>query len=185
MAPQSACSFTVSISAVLNEILRGFLISFADMIQRIQSIFMGLAAVWAVAMVILDPVYFEMVASDTMYELKGQGLFLITELEPQLSSYPVLAVLALLAIIPMGAILRFKDRKLQMKLMRLNMLLALGFVGLAVFYIDRSQNLIGEETDITPSVWFYSVAIPIIFSFLANRFIKKDDDMVRSADRLR
>lgn len=146
---------------------------------------MGLAAAWSVVMIIADPVFFEMVSSDRMFELKSQGLFMISDLQPQLSSYPVLAVLALLAIIPMGAILRFKDRKLQMKLMRLNMLLALGFIGLAVFYIDRSQNLIGEETDITPSIWFYSVAIPIICSFLANRFIKKDDDMVRSADRLR
>jgi uncharacterized membrane protein YhaH (DUF805 family) len=165
--------------------LKMFLISFAGMIQRIQSIFMALAAVWAILMIIVDPVYFEMIASDKMYELKGQGLFLLSDIEPQLSSYPVLALLALLAIVPMGAILRFKDRKLQMKLMRLNMILALGFIGLAVFYIDRSQALIGEETDIIPSIWFYTSAVPILFSILANRFIKKDEDLVKAADRLR
>jgi hypothetical protein len=161
------------------------LISFAGMIQRIQSIFMLLAAAWPITMIIVDPVYFEMLGSDKQYLLKGQGLFLVGDAQSILSSYPVIAILALLAIIPLGSILRFKFRKLQMKLMRLNLLLALGFVGLAVFYIDRSQNLIGEETDITPSIWFYTIALPIIFSFLANRFIKKDEDLLKSADRLR
>ena len=146
---------------------------------------MALAAIWAIVMIIVDPVYFEMLASDKLYLLQGQGLFIFGDQDPQLSSYPVLALLALLAIIPMGAILRFKDRKFQMKLMRLNMILSLGFIGLAVFYIDRSQALIGEETDIAPSIWFYTSVLPILFSFLANRFIKKDDEMVRAADRLR
>lgn len=146
---------------------------------------MALAAIWAVVMIAVDPVYFELVASDSMFVIKGQGLYTVGAFEPQLTSYPVIAVLALLAVIPMGAILRFKNRKLQMKLMRLNMILALGFIGLAVFYIDRSQTLIGEETDILPSIWFYSSALPILFSFLANRFIKKDEDLVKAADRLR
>ena len=146
---------------------------------------MALAAIWAVVMIVVDPVYFEMVTDDTMYLIKGQGLSILGTSELKLTSYPVLAILALLAIIPMGAILRFKYRKLQMKLMRLNMILALGFIGLAVFYIDRSQSLIGEETDILPSIWFYSTALPILFSFLANRFIQKDEDLVKAADRLR
>ena len=159
--------------------------SFASMIQRIQSIFMALCSVWAITMILVDPIYFTLLSSDNLYNLKGLGLFLSGDVAPQITSYPVIGVLALLGVLPIGAMLRFKNLKLQMKLMRLNMLLGLAFITLTVFYIDRSQILIGEETETTPSFWFLSSVMPIIFSVLAIRFMKKDENLLKAADRLR
>lgn len=86
---------------------------------------------------------------------------------------------ALLAVI---TIVLFKNRKLQFVLNRVNMLLNLFLLG---FFVYRSLNLSGEISVSEKGIGMLIPVFSIVFLVLANRAIKKDEDLVKSVDRLR
>ncbi|CAM3549020.1 DUF4293 domain-containing protein [Zobellia roscoffensis] len=88
-------------------------------------------------------------------------------------------VSALLALV---AIVLFKNRKNQFVVNRLNMILNLFLLG---FFVYRSLNLSGEISVSEKGIGMLIPIISIVFLVLANRAIKKDEDLVKSVDRLR
>ncbi len=86
---------------------------------------------------------------------------------------------ALLAII---AILRYTDRKQQFVLNRFNMLLNLFLLG---FFVFRSLNISGEMAISEKGIGMLVPVFSIVFLVLANKAIKRDEDLVKSVDRLR
>jgi hypothetical protein len=86
---------------------------------------------------------------------------------------------ALLAIV---ALLQFKNRKNQFVLNRLNMILSLFLLG---FFVYRSLNISGETSVSEKGIGMLIPVFSIVFLVLANRAIKKDEDLVKSVDRLR
>ena len=87
---------------------------------------------------------------------------------------------AILAII---SIFNFKNRKSQFILGRLNMILNLILLG---FFVYRILNSPGEANGVSEKgVGIYLPVISIVFLVLANRAIQKDEDLVKSVDRLR
>ncbi|MRI02142.1 DUF4293 family protein [Kriegella sp. EG-1] len=88
-------------------------------------------------------------------------------------------VSAVLAIIAIGL---FKNRKNQFVVNRLNMILNLFLLG---FFVYRSLNLSGESNISEKGIGMLIPIVSIVFLVLANRAIKKDEDLVKSVDRLR
>ena len=88
-------------------------------------------------------------------------------------------VSALLALV---AIVIYKKRKNQFVLNRLNMILNLFLLG---FFVYRSLNLSGEISVSEKGIGVLIPVISIVLLVLANRAIKKDEDLVKSVDRLR
>ncbi len=86
---------------------------------------------------------------------------------------------ALLALI---AIVFYKRRKNQFVINRLNLLLNLFLLG---FFVYRSLNLSGETPVSEKGIGMLIPVISIVLLVLANRAIKKDEDLVKSVDRLR
>lgn len=86
---------------------------------------------------------------------------------------------ALLAVI---SILRFKHRKQQFVLNRFNILLHLFLLG---FFVVRSLNLSGETPVSEKGIGMLIPIFSIVFLVLANKAIKRDEDLVKSVDRLR
>ena len=86
---------------------------------------------------------------------------------------------ALLALI---AIVLFKKRQNQFVVNRLNMILNLFLLG---FFVYRSLNLSGEASVSEKGIGMLIPVISIVLLALANRAIKKDEDLVKSVDRLR
>ncbi len=86
---------------------------------------------------------------------------------------------ALLAII---AILRFTDRKQQFVLNRFNILLNLFLLG---FFVYLSLNISGETAVSEKGIGMLIPIFSIVFLVLANKAIKRDEDLVKSVDRLR
>jgi len=81
------------------------------------------------------------------------------------------------------SILYFKKRQHQFVLNRLTILLNLILLGLLVY---RSLNLSGETVQVSEKgIGMFLPIVAIVFLALANRAIKKDEDLVKSADRLR
>ncbi|PKA97174.1 uncharacterized protein DUF4293 [Flavobacteriaceae bacterium MAR_2009_75] len=86
------------------------------------------------------------------------------------------------AVLALIAILLFKKRKNQFVINRLNLLLNLFLLG---FFVYRSLNLSGDTSVSEKGIGMLIPVISIVFLVLANRAIKKDEDLVKSVDRLR
>lgn len=86
------------------------------------------------------------------------------------------------AVLALVAILMYKNRKNQFVVNRLNMILNLFLLG---FFVYRSLNLSGETSVSEKGIGMLIPVFSIVFLVLANRAIKKDEDLVKSVDRLR
>ncbi len=80
------------------------------------------------------------------------------------------------------SILNFKKRQLQFVLNRLAIIL--NFVLLGVF-VYRSLSLPGETLVSEKGIGVLLPIISIVFLVMANKAIKRDEDLVKSVDRLR
>ncbi|KPM30648.1 Hypothetical protein I595_3144 [Croceitalea dokdonensis DOKDO 023] len=86
------------------------------------------------------------------------------------------------AVLAVIAITLYKNRKNQFVVNRLNMILNLFLLG---FFVYRSLNLSGETAVSEKGIGMLIPVFSIVLLVLANRAIKKDEDLVKSVDRLR
>jgi hypothetical protein len=82
------------------------------------------------------------------------------------------------------SIISFKKRQTQFVANRLNMILNLILLGLFVYH---SLNLSGESASVVSEkgIGMFLPIVAIVLLVLANKAIKKDEDLVKSVDRLR
>ncbi|RZN76603.1 MAG: DUF4293 family protein, partial [Winogradskyella sp.] len=86
------------------------------------------------------------------------------------------------ALLSLISIFSFKNRKSQFVLGRLNIIL--NFILLGVF-VYQSLSLSGETLVSEKGIGMILPIFSIVFLVLANKAIKKDEDLVKSVDRLR
>ncbi len=108
-------------------------------------------------------------------DAKGEEFFAAYDILVSALFY-IIAGLALLSIF------LFKNRKNQFVVNRLNLILNLFLLG---FFVYRSLNLSGETLVSEKGIGMLIPVFSIVFLVLANRAIKKDEDLVKSVDRLR
>ena len=103
------------------------------------------------------------------------------------SSTSLMVVCFFSMLISLIVILMFKKRQLQIKLSQLNLFVQVILVALIFFLIDEAAKSIGntEGIIIEYGIGTYLSLIPMIFIYLAIRGIKKDEALVRAADRIR
>lgn len=80
------------------------------------------------------------------------------------------------------AIFKFKNRKLQFVLGRLSILINFILLGILVYF---TQNLSGEINVSEKGIGLLIPVFTIVLVVLANKAIKKDEELVKSVDRLR
>ena len=98
-------------------------------------------------------------------------------------SQPVAISLFMVSVvITLITIFAFKKRKLQFVLGRINILLNFVLLG---FFAYWSLSLPGEMDISEKGIGMLLPIISIVFIALANKAIKKDEDLVKSVDRLR
>lgn len=143
------------------------------MIQRIQSIFLLLAGLAAFSLFKLpfantaeaqaDSALF----ADTLFNIQDNGL--------------MLGLFVLCGVLLLATIFLFNNRQLQMKLTLASLLIALVASGLMAFHwMQDAAAAIAQ-----PAAGVAMPLLILIFSVLAHRFIKKDENLVRSTSRLR
>lgn len=136
------------------------------MLQRIQSVYLFFA--FLVSAVLPFVFYLWIDAKETK-------VFFMTNI-----IYTVLFGLsATLAIL---SLMTYKKRQQQFVMNRLNMILNLILLGLFVY---RTLSLSGETTVSEKGIGMFLPVLSIFLLALANRAIKKDEDLVKSVDRLR
>lgn len=158
------------------------------MIQRIQTVYLSISALCAAIPVMLSAVLVSLSSGDSVYQLRPLGIYLVNEGVPALvlNAYPLAAASVLIIILSLYAIFQFSNRKFQIILARVGQLAHLLQVGLVMLYMGKMEELAGAtEVQGSPSLWLLLPCIGLITSFLAVRAIQKDDELVRSADRLR
>jgi hypothetical protein len=92
-------------------------------------------------------------------------------------------ILALVPVISLITVFLYKNRKLQIKFTIGLITLIIAKI-LTVFYY--SNHVINEfNAELVPGINLVYPFLSLIFAFLALRGIKKDDNLIRSYDRLR
>ncbi len=154
------------------------------MIQRIQSIFLLLASGSAFSL-FLDPMSFFSV--DTTVDLQNlpassmaDGVFNIHD------NIIMLVLVGIMGALALVAIFLFRNRTLQMTLSRVVIVASIIMLILTgiLFYQDY-QYMQSVDHVITGEYGLLAPLGTILFAILALVYIKKDDKLVRSMDRLR
>ena len=136
------------------------------MLQRIQTIYMIISATLLGALY----VWFPNIVSE-------EGLVVIHNDEPIM-----LGLIFGSILVTFISIFSYKKRKSQFVINRLNIILIFFLLGVFVY---RSLTLSGEILVSEKGIGVFLPIISIVFLVMANKAIKKDEDLVKSVDRLR
>ena len=136
------------------------------MLQRIQTVYMIVSALIMAALYVWFP---------TIVDQEGTIVI-------ERGEYMVLGLVFVSIALAIISILSFKKRQMQFVLNRLNIIS--NFVLLGVF-VYRSLKVSGEILVSEKGIGVLLPIISIVFLVLANKAIKKDEDLVKSVDRLR
>jgi len=144
------------------------------MIQRIQTLFLVAAslAFWALFKLPFAT------SSQSASPLFDDKIFNIND-------NTILLVLTVLGgALTLINIFLFKNRGLQLRLNYLNIIFAL-FLGAVAFWLVYSNGQSMGEIEVFDKFGLFLPLISLVFVILANVFIKKDNKLVKSMDRLR
>jgi hypothetical protein len=152
------------------------------MIQRIQSLWLLLAAAALIAIVFLPVGMFKM--PHGFYECTAFLMTQAGDVEPMKIPVWFIGALSIFgAALSLLSIFMFKGRKLQQKVvwfaLVVKLVLLLGMVGLFVYFKKYMDSWVGYG----PAVWM--PLLGIVMDFFAIKAIKKDDALVKSLDRIR
>lgn len=150
------------------------------MIQRIQSVYLFLAAITIATM------FFFPVASfygDAIYfNLKLVGISDDTYVS--INTIPLIAIALVLITLLLVSIFLFKNRLLQIRMIRFGLLLDLAFIIVIYFgYIDTVVKKADVKEEYDAGVYFPLIALVLLI--LSIRGVMADEKKIRAADRLR
>ncbi len=160
------------------------------MIQRVQSIFLVVIAILMAASTGFN--YWQKAALDGSSKIYlsaiGKAIFEQGNDKATIEYFPYtfVAILALLSCgLAIYEIFQYKNRMLQLKLGALNSLFMGATLVLMVVFINQNEDLLDPGKRVLPGIAFYMPVIAMVCNIIANRFIRKDEKLVRSADRMR
>lgn len=155
------------------------------MLQRIQSVYLFMVFVFAILFAVLPLAHFSGDASLIPLKLINYiAFFSETAFSPVWQGIVLIIIWVISLLLTVFMTFRYRNRLLQVKLGKLNILLHVGMILMAFFFIDGLRNqLDGVVLNYGAAVLF--PVISLIFILMAIKAIKKDEALVRSADRIR
>jgi hypothetical protein len=158
------------------------------MIQRIQSVFLLLLAL-SMASVIFLPIWSktdpltnqELVLTSTKLAFVTPG----SQTPAAVSTWAIAALAAGSTAVALFEIFRYRSRFTQLKLGLLNLVLIVATIGANYYYSSVGEQMLNVKLIGTFEAGFYLPTLALILNLLANRFIRRDEQLVRSMDRLR
>jgi hypothetical protein len=156
------------------------------MLQRIQSVYLLLCALCFIIAGFLPIVNYHF-GADNYYALSALGVKAYgADLGSIKMIFKPFYVLPFIVFITVYSIFKFKNRKQQLKLVHFNYLLILGYIVAMYFAMDAVEDYLdGVEKSVSHTAGFYLPVVGLAFNFLASRGIKKDEELVKSIDRIR
>ncbi|WP_139925017.1 DUF4293 family protein [Hymenobacter sp. DG01] len=158
------------------------------MIQRIQSVFLLLLAL-AMLSVLFLPIWSKtdpfsqqtlvMTATKLSYTTPAATS------PPSTSTWPIAALAAASAALALLEIFQYRNRFTQLKLGALNLLLIIGTLGAGFYYSSIGERMLNVKMLGHFEAGYYLPTLALLLNLLASRFIRRDEQLVRSMDRLR
>jgi len=171
------------------------------MLQRIQTVFLAIAAILGVLIFFFPIANFSFCAGSFDMFITGVKNLSPEELEAPiitqfLFTFFFIFMVSLLILISIGTLLLYKKRIIQMKLLRFGIMAGIVYIFLNFMLVDTvykklqatAANFYCNAESVVVNYNFFANILPIIILicfFLAFRFINKDEKLVKSADRLR
>jgi len=154
------------------------------MIQRIQSVFLLFSAIFSLLILIIPISYIGDNTGDVI-KFTIIGFYTLSDSIYQLTTinYSLIILLAVIFMINIVAIFLYKKRNIQMRLSIYSIVLNIGLLFLFFYYIYQITNGLSVKYSFS-----FSLIIPLIIltlNILAFRSIKKDDNLIKSMNRLR
>lgn len=161
------------------------------MIQRVQSVLLFLMALSMIALLFF-PIW-------VMGNPDGTELLVLNAFELRMEDPSKLVAdadwtkstwyLAALAVVSAGlslySISQYKNRLTQMKLGALNSLVILAIVALAYWTIHQSKAAVSPGAVEQFKFGFFLPLVAVVLNSAANRFIRRDEKLVRDSNRMR
>lgn len=159
------------------------------MLQRIQTLFLLGVAVCMTATAVL-PVWSFTVQGNTLELVLGQLVLKNTESNEVIQSLNMVYLLGIAvtaALVALINIFKFNDRKMQIKIALVSSLLIIIYmVFIFLFVPKQAGEMLGSEIKgFHFQIGYYLTIVALLCNILARVFIKKDEDLVRSVDRIR
>ena len=143
------------------------------MIQRIQTIYLFLASVVSGGLIFVF----------NLWNTIKEEIFVVDLFYKEIITFKVIPLMFIAsAILSLITIFLFNDRKLQFVIGRIIILINLFLLGLLIYL---SLTLSGETLVSEKGIGMFLPILAILLVVLANKAIKKDEDLVKSVDRLR
>lgn len=152
------------------------------MIQRIQSVYFLLAGLFPALLFFLTLLSFE--CGGQTYSLSAFS-FGVSGQSALHTPYGVIVFTVLSTVLPIFTIFKFSNRPLQIKLAKYTLLLQ---ALLALTFAVYAWTFVGDypqATDFTPGLGLFLWVLAVVFTILAKKSVKRDEDLVRAADRIR
>ncbi|HHT22230.1 MAG TPA: DUF4293 domain-containing protein [Bacteroidales bacterium] len=154
--------------------------------QRIQTLYFILVIGLMTAAILLPNAEFFLQEKNITYQLDSRGM---VELDEQgaakgvIGTNPLTFLFGFIIFIALYTIISFKNRRRQIRMATINLLLIIIYIAAMVIYIMVAKNKLNAIV-----TWNYPVIFPLIaliFNYLGMRGVAKDEKLVRSLDRLR
>jgi hypothetical protein len=142
------------------------------MIQRIQTVYLLIVAILSIGLIFVFDMW-------KISEVKIFALDLFSNDSILNKLVPTFFVLS--GLVALLTIFLYKNRQLQFVLGRIIILINLFLLGILIYL---SLNLPGEVSS-EKGIGMFIPTVAILFSVMANKAIRKDEDLVKSVDRLR
>ena len=152
------------------------------MIQRIQTVFFALVVIFQLIFAFGTLAYFMQSNDSIAYSLYKVGNGKGEVLRSQILGGIVNGLSILLSAI---IIFMYKNRPLQVKLGQLNLLLLAAVITIVFLDLDKYAKTFGENVEPSYTLLMVLPILSLIANYLGIRFVKKDEALVRAADRLR
>lgn len=143
------------------------------MIQRVQTIYLLLASIVSGGLIFVFNLWNTIKEKIFVVDLFSREVF-------TLKVIPFMFIMS--AILSLVTIFLFKNRKLQFVIGRIIIMINLFLLGLLIYL---SLNLSGETSVSEKGIGMFLPILAILLVVLANKAIKKDEDLIKSVDRLR
>lgn len=157
------------------------------MIQRIQTIWLLLATVVILGLFMFPYLnYIDLVGLGKKLFVSGEYSAVNNESVKQSNFLLQMIATVVVALVPLLTIFQFKNRKFQIKLIYVSIVLVI-LLGVWMYFTSVSTlDLISQKFGANNiGVGFFLLPISIIFLGMAIGGIRKDEKLIKSADRLR
>lgn len=151
------------------------------MIQRKQSVYLAVAGLLMIVMYKISIASY--LVNDTVYNLFVCHLTHPENSDSTIKVFPMAILPILSSFFSFFALYKFKNRLFQIKLGKINLLILLTLMAVQIIYFLRIALIL--DTKGMPNFGAIIPVIVIILVLIANKAIKKDEDLIRSADRIR